>query len=163
MRVLIFNCTHGRSGHSFLSAVFANITAQLKQLGSVEDPATFFDHAIFCTNVTYKDGGSKGGEHSCWLGREQVFSFTSPDLLAVSTPADDLAQLKTQHELAAAWVETVPTFSADRIHVLPSIEHAAQVARSLVSESSQVDVLVTGSLLLVGGMIEAAGLSEVAL
>jgi len=93
--------------------------------------------------VTYRDGASTG------------------DLTAVSTPEDDLLHLRTQHELAAVWADVVPTFPSDRVHVLPSIEHAADFARLL--DSSHIDVLVTGSLILVGGMIEAGGLSKVAL
>ncbi|KAH9947242.1 Mur ligase [Amylocystis lapponica] len=142
-RVLIFNCTHGRSGGKFLDSVFGNLTMQLELHGQEDNPAAFFDHVIFCTNVTYQDGAYKG------------------DLVAVSTPEAELTHLTTQRELAAAWSSLMPTFPSDRIYVLPTIEHAVNIVRAL--DSPQVDVLVTGSLLLVGGMIEAAGLSEVAL
>jgi folylpolyglutamate synthase len=60
-RVLIFNCTNGRSGHSFLSAILVKTAAQLQQYGQSDDHETFFDHVIFCTNVTYADGGFKEG------------------------------------------------------------------------------------------------------
>jgi folylpolyglutamate synthase len=48
---------------------------------------------------------------------------------------------------------------------VPTIEHAVNVVRGLESESNDADVsvLVTGSLHLVGGLIEAASLSDVAL
>jgi folylpolyglutamate synthase len=89
----------------------------------------------------------------------------TPDLTAVSTSEQELAQLSTQKELASAWSELHPSFPRSHIHVLPSIEHAVNVVRGLEFQSngSDVSVLVTGSLHLVGGLIEAASLSHVAL
>jgi hypothetical protein len=62
IRVLIFNCTHGRSGTSFLETVLAKVATQLQLHGSAEVPHAFFDEAVFCTNVTYADGHFKGGK-----------------------------------------------------------------------------------------------------
>ena len=49
-----------------LSSVLTKLSAQL-QSHTEEDQedgeSSFFDHVIFCTNVTYQDGGFKGGEH----------------------------------------------------------------------------------------------------
>ncbi|KAL0577072.1 Folylpolyglutamate synthetase [Marasmius crinis-equi] len=144
--VLIFNCTSGRSGPSFLSAMHGTVGEQLKQNRSDISPGTFFDRVIFCTNVTYADGKFKG------------------DLTAVAIAGDDLKQLRTQNELAGAWRSLLPHFPEDKIHVLPSIEHAISVVRSLENDGAEgVDVLVTGSLHLIGGVIEVAGLSEIAL
>ena len=61
-RVLIFNCTAGRTGASFLSAMVAKIGEQLKAHGRDEDASQFFDRVVFCTNVTYASGSYKGGE-----------------------------------------------------------------------------------------------------
>jgi len=147
-RVLIFNCTNGRSAHALLGTAVAKIAAQLQLHGKAKDANSFFDHVIFCTNVTYTDGGFKG------------------DLTSKSIPEKDLAQLTTQHELAAAWSSLIPTFPSDHIHVLPSIQHAINLLHDIYTEdelSQHVDVLVSGSLHLVGGVIEVAGLSEVAL
>ncbi|KAF9019256.1 FolC bifunctional protein [Hymenopellis radicata] len=143
-RALVFNCTSGRSGPAFLSAVFNKIALQLKLHGSQETPETYFDDVIFCTNVTYADGAFKG------------------DLTSLSTPENELAELTIQHQLADAWIATVPSFSREHIHVLPSVEHAINVVKGL-SKSSPVGVLVSGSLHLVGGVIEVAGLAEAAL
>ncbi|KAI0068812.1 FolC bifunctional protein [Artomyces pyxidatus] len=143
-RVLIFNCTHGRNGSSFLGTILAKAASQLQLHESAELPGTLFDHVIFCANVTFADGHFKG------------------DLTAVSIPEDDLAQLRTQQELAAAWATLMPSFPSQNIHVLPSIEHAVQIVRG-VGKDGIVEVLVTGSLHLVGGLIEVAGLSSVAL
>ncbi|KAH9977894.1 Mur ligase [Lactifluus volemus] len=115
-RILIFNCTNGRSGTSFLETVLTKIEAQIRLHGSGETSHTFFDKVVFCANVTYADGHFKG------------------DLTAVSILEDDLTQLKTQHELAAAWRSLVRTFPEENVH-----------------------------LHLVGGLIEVAGLSDVAL
>ncbi|KAH8999222.1 Mur ligase [Lactarius akahatsu] len=137
--------TRGRSGQSFLGVVLEKIAAQLQLHGSSESPDTFFDKVVFCANVTYADGHFKG------------------DLTSMSIPEDDLARLKTQQELAAAWTSLLPTFPNENVHVLPSIEHAVRAVRDETSNGRPVEVLTTGSLHLIGGLIEVAGLSEVAL
>ena len=86
------------------------------------------------------------------------------ELTTVAMTDDEKLHLKTQRELADAWSSLIPSFSKDSIHVLPSIEHAVNVVRKLeVSGENPVDVLVAGSLHLVGGVVEVAGLSDVAL
>lgn len=75
---------------------------------------------------------------------------------------DELAKLKVQRELAEAWKSLVPTFPADNVHVLPSVQHAVNVVHSLTS-GGEVDVLAAGSLHLVGGVIEVADIGSVAL
>lgn len=168
MRVLIFNCTNGRSAHALLGTAVAKITAQLELHGRAKDAGAFFDHVVFCTNVTYADGGFKGGASPLItphrLGTCETH-WDIADLTSKSIPEKDLAQLTTQHELAAAWAELVPGFPVDNIHVLPSIQHAVNLVHDLraADAQAQVDVLVSGSLHLVGGVIEVAGLSEVAL
>src|ERR1700720_3350840 len=52
IRVLIFNITQERSGISFLAAIIAAQSTQLTLHASDEDPQGFFDHVIFCSNVT---------------------------------------------------------------------------------------------------------------
>lgn len=74
--------------------------------------------------------------------------------------------LRLQRELSEAWSSLAPGFPSSNIYALPSIEHAVGVVKDLegsADEGVQLDVLVTGSLHLVGGMIEMAGLSEIAL
>lgn len=61
LRVLIFNCTNGRSAYALLEAAVTKIAAQLELHGQGRDADAFFDHIVFCTNVTYADGGFKGG------------------------------------------------------------------------------------------------------
>ena len=81
--------------------------------------------------------------------------------------------LKTQHELADAWSTLAPDYPKENINVLASIEHVVRLVRELETTSNStedgritgrpIEVLVTGSLHLVGGVIEVAGLSDVAL
>jgi len=145
-RVLVFNCTSGRSGTSFLGKMQAGISDLLRDHNDATPAASFFDHVIFCTNVTHADGGFKGD-------------------LKVSNDPTDLAHSKTQETLASAWSALIPTFPNSNIHILPSVEHAVNLIRKLDHSKSigPVDVLVTGSLHLVGGVIEVAGLAGVAL
>lgn len=72
---------------------------------------------------------------------------------------NDLAHLKTQREIAEAWSQLLPSYPSSKIHVLASVEAAVKVVRKY----DDVRVLVCGSLHLVGGVIEVAALSEVAL
>jgi folylpolyglutamate synthase len=71
--------------------------------------------------------------------------------------------MKIQTELAEAWSTLAPSFPKSSIHVLPSIEHAIRTVHGLQTSDRPVSVLVTGSLHLVGGVIEVAGLAGVAL
>ena len=81
----------------------------------------------------------------------------------MSIPEDELKYLTVQHELADAWRALAPAFPSENIHVLPSIEHGIRLVRSAQEKRQAVDILVTGSLHLVGGVIEVANLSDVAL
>lgn len=143
-RVLIFNCTSGRSGPAFLGAILDKTRELLLRQGREEKAEEFFGHVIFCSNVTYADGHFKG------------------DLTSRALSNTDLVNLTTQHELATAWSQLIPQFPSAAIHVLPSIEHAIRTVRGL-SNAARIDVLVTGSLHLVGGIIEVAGLASFAL
>ena len=72
--------------------------------------------------------------------------------------------MTTQQALSAAWSSLVPDFDPSNIYVVPSIEHAVrEVERISTISVKPVQVLVTGSLFLVGGVIELIGLSEFAL
>lgn len=93
-----------------------------------------------------------------------LFLFSVVDLTTHAIAESDLAQLKTQQDLASAWKALVPSFPASNVHVLPSIEHAVRIVRGVSGNDKKgVDVLVAGSLHLVGGVIEVADLASVAL
>ncbi|KAK1820576.1 hypothetical protein LTR12_005024 [Friedmanniomyces endolithicus] len=91
-----------------------------------------FQHAIFCTNTTYKGAGYKA------------------DLVSMNTSKDDVDSLRVQRELAHAYDEIDPEA---KVHVLGTIEEAVVRARELAGGNT-AEVLVTGSLHLVGGLIE---------
>jgi folylpolyglutamate synthase len=63
-RALIFNTTHDRKSEELLNGMMEAVGTELsKERGTeTEALAGFFDQAIFCTNSTYKDGLSAGGE-----------------------------------------------------------------------------------------------------
>jgi folylpolyglutamate synthase len=142
---LVFNCTNGRSGESFLGIALKTINERLQELNTRLKADDFFDRVIFCTNVTYADGHFKG------------------DLTTIAIPEGDLETLKTQRQLKEAWSAHLPNFPTSDILVLPSIEHAVRHIDSLHDGGRPVQVLVSGSLHLIGGMIEAAQISDVAL
>lgn len=159
-RILVFNCTGRRSAHPFLETILEHIRDLLLQHERDERVETFFDHVMFCSNVTYADGSFKGGKSARVHDEDIPYNF----LVDLTSRTISSADLTNQHELASSWSQLVPTFPNNAIHVLPSIDHAVQTIRRLSEGSSEkISVLVTGSLHLVGGVIEVAGLSSVAL
>jgi len=132
-------------------------------LGEKISSDSFFDHVIFCTNVTYADGHFKGGRHSVFSDSYRLITFLK-DLTAVAVPTETLTTLAVQHQLASSWSSLMPSFPSSHIHVLPTIEDAVQLTQSInTNPKTPIKVLVTGSLHLVGGLIEAAGLADQAL
>lgn len=91
-----------------------------------------FQHAIFCPNTTYRDAGYKA------------------DLVSINTNKDDVSSLRVQQELARTWDGIDPQ---SIVHVVSTIEEAVCRARD-ISAGRKVEVLTTGSLHLVGGLIE---------
>ena len=162
-RILIFNYTNSRSGDHFLGTIRTKLTDQLRIHCREDQPEHFFDQVIFCTNVTYAGGHFNSGESIVAYGSWPDQTINS-DLATQAMPKGDLEELKTQHQLAVAWSKLYPSYPPDCIHVLPSVEHAVKdVEASKSNSDNRTQVLVTGSLHLVGGVIEVAGLSEVAL
>lgn len=134
--VLIFNTSGGRQSEVLLAAL---LDAGAAAAGSDRTAlGNRFKDVIFCTNVTYTDGHFKG------------------DLTAAAIDPNDLAALATQRALADAWGKLVPGFGGN-VHVVPSIEHAINIVRG---DEGQRAVLVAGSLHLVGGVMEVAGLQN---
>ncbi|QSS52457.1 folylpolyglutamate synthase [Histoplasma capsulatum var. duboisii H88] len=132
-RILIFNQQTrdsvglARALHNTLSLSSANLT---------------FTHAIFCTNVTFKQSGYR------------------PDLVSLNTSASDVETLKVQGALAQAWKELSPS---TEVLAKATIEEAVDVVREIGKAREQecegvreatISALVTGSLHLVGGLLE---------
>lgn len=128
-RVLIFN-QQTRDSVALARALYQTLAESL----GTEQP---FTHAIFCTNVTYKQAGYR------------------PDLVSVNTNASDVANLSVQKTLAASWQEIDP--KAETL-VFATIEEAVEFVRSLAEKQDPkegtIKTLVTGSLHLVGGFLD---------
>jgi folylpolyglutamate synthase len=91
-----------------------------------------------------------------------VFYLACTDLTSVALATTEQVGPTPQDQLKETWSNLVKEFPVDAIHSLPSIEHAIREVRKC-STTHRTDVLVTGSLHLVGGVVEVAGLSSVAL
>lgn len=91
-----------------------------------------FDHVIFCTNVT-----------RAATGYERDFVSHQHD-------PKEVKSLTIQRRFADKWAQLDPFAE---VHVLPTIEEAINYARSLGSTEDKAQVLVTGSLHLVGGAL----------
>ncbi|KAG0033245.1 Folylpolyglutamate synthetase [Podila clonocystis] len=97
-----------------------------------------FDHAIFTPAITFASNTYKG------------------DLVNNNTPMD--LELKTQKTLAACWAKQVAIAGGGKVAttVLPSIEHSVNWIDDY-AKSEDIQVLVTGSLHLVGGVQSVLG------
>lgn len=128
-RVLIFN-QQTRDSIALARALHQTLSDAL----GAEKP---FTHAIFCTNVTYKDAGYR------------------PDLVSVNANASDVEKLSVQTTLAHTWQTIDPTCE---VLVRGTIEEAVEYVRALAEptgdDESDVKALVTGSLHLVGGFLD---------
>lgn len=123
-RVLVFN-QQTRDAPALAKRLHDTLSAALKD-------GRPFRHAIFCPNTTYKDAGYKA------------------DLVSINTNKDDVSNLRVQNELAKSWDSIDPEAS---VHVVSTIEEAVGLARQL-ADCKPTNVLATGSLHLVGGLIE---------
>ncbi|KAJ5389563.1 Folylpolyglutamate synthase [Penicillium cataractarum] len=132
-RILIFN-QQTRDSTALARALHETLSAALES-------GTPFTHALFCTNITYKQAGFR------------------PDLVSMNTNADDLELLRIQKSLAAAWNEIDPNAQT---RVFGTIEEAVDFAREVAAEERKVIqkdeapvmTFVTGSIHLVGGFLD---------
>lgn len=123
-RILIFN-QQTRDASSLAKRLHDTLATALRD----QHP---FQHAIFCPNTTYRNAGYKA------------------DLVSINTNKDDVNSLRVQQELAKTW-DGID--SQSKVHVVSTIEEAVALARDL-SAGRKAEVLTTGSLHLVGGLIE---------
>lgn len=133
-RVLIFN-QQTRDADSLAKKLHSTLTSALQSTLSSNDATVQpFTHVVFCTNETYVDAGYKA------------------DLTSINTNAADVEALSVQNALANTWTEVDP---AAHVKVVRTVEEAIRIARGVAKdEKQQVEVLVTGSLHLVGGVVE---------
>jgi folylpolyglutamate synthase len=135
-KVLVFNCTGPRDGDALLGPL-AKIQSEVN-----------FDQAVFTPAITFASNTYKG------------------DLVNNNTALD--LELKTQKTLAQCWVKQVDLAGRSeqepetKTTVLPSIEHTVNWIDDFVQSETahgadQIQVLVTGSLHLVGGVQSVLG------
>lgn len=126
-RVLVFNCTHGRDSDRLLS-----IIAKIQ-------PKIHFDHVVFSTNITYKEGYTADNTNKT-VSLEEVTSV--------------------QQALAQSWRKQVPDFNQQNIHTTDTIEDAIDFTVELAKNNGdkQVQVLTTGSLIMVGNTLTVLGI-----
>ncbi|CAG8438844.1 8593_t:CDS:10 [Ambispora gerdemannii] len=132
-RILLFNCTGKRSGLDLLKVITAS-------------PYIQFDYAVFCANVVYSDNHSEPDSKGPALS---TISLTNQE----SFKNDWLSLIAQQ--------ETNNNILEQRAHLFPSIEHAINWIKEYVvrgtENNTHVQVLVSGSLHLVGGVLEVLG------
>ncbi|KAL2885825.1 Folylpolyglutamate synthase [Ceratocystis lukuohia] len=122
-KVLIFNQQDRKEAVDFLDTMYRII----------RDNKVHFSHVVFCTNVT-KDPKTK-------------------DLVNHQADTENIQALTVQNNLASKWRQIDPTAS---ISVAPTVNDALDIARELTSglrDVEGVEVLVTGSLHLVGAVL----------
>ncbi|POW06218.1 hypothetical protein PSTT_09127 [Puccinia striiformis] len=100
----------------------------------------FFDQVIITSNTTYSDGKFKS------------------DLRSVATDTQSDPDHLIQHEIAEAW-KSIPK-STRNVMVTGSIEQAVQEVVKQNKSSRSTSVLVTGSLHLIGGLLDVAGFED---
>lgn len=127
-RVMIFNQQARTEAPDFLASI-RDATRR-----SAGKPS--FDHVIFCTNVT-----------RAATGYERAFVNHQHD-------PEEVKSMTVQRRFADKWSQLDPTAV---VQVMPTIEEAINYARrledELEGEGDKVQVLVTGSLHLVGGAL----------
>ena len=176
-RVLVFN-QQTRDAVALARALHETL-AQTSSAGDIFRP---FTHVVFCTNVTFKDGGYKA------------------DLVSLNANGKDVEDLSVQTSLARAWrdieqqrqrqqrQEQSSSSAETVVRVLKTIEHAVDYVNELAAscgvngdvaqisstgtrdrggtraaekeEGEEVVVFVTGSLHLVGGLLEVLEVLE---
>ncbi|CAI4065132.1 hypothetical protein SUVZ_08G2660 [Saccharomyces uvarum] len=105
--------------------------ALIDNLYASVSPDVSFDDVIFTTNVTWKSGSY------------------SADLVSMNTSKEDVENLKVQELLAKDWSAIDNNHAG--VHVTPNIETANELIEK--SYDCPVEIFVTGSLHLVGGLL----------
>ncbi|KAL8905243.1 MAG: hypothetical protein Q9207_002752 [Kuettlingeria erythrocarpa] len=130
-RVLLFN-QQTRDAPALARALHSTLVASMgTSLGTVHP----FTHAVFCTNLTYQDDGYR------------------PDLVAINSDQAKVAALEVQKALKDTWLQLD---GSTEVEVKGTIEEAIRWVRGVAQKggSEEVEVLVTGSVHLVGGFLE---------
>ncbi|MCJ1391025.1 Folylpolyglutamate synthetase [Xylographa bjoerkii] len=138
-RILLFN-QQTRAGLPLLKTLRGLLSDQLQE-------AHPFSHVIFCSNITFADSGFR------------------PDLVSINVSEKVLEDLSVQKELAQGWEDI--DGGGSEVFVVRTIEDAVEKARQIASSwtggnaqrggstgEGDIKVLVTGSVHLIGGVLE---------
>lgn len=130
VRILLFN-QQKRDASALANALHRTLASALHD----EQP---FTHAVFCTNITFKEEGYR------------------PDLMSMNTSSAAVEGLDVQRALAETWTRIDPKAV---VEVKGSIEEAVGWCRNVAEAEKgdgkeEVMVLVTGSVHLVGSFLE---------
>lgn len=133
IRVLLFN-QQTRDADALARALHRTLADALQD----DSP---FSHAVFCSNVTFQETGFR------------------PDLVSINADIQAVNKLAVQKRLAETWRGIDAT---TEVNVVRSIEEAVRWVRAiagkadgeLLPEPGEAQVLVTGSVHLVGGFLE---------
>lgn len=106
----------------------------LDTMNSVLNGSVQFEDAIFTTNVTWSSGSY------------------SADLVSMNTSKEEVDTLKVQKDLSQKWDKL---HRSSNLHVTASIQESVDHINNLGNEP--VDIFVTGSLHLVGGLLVVLG------
>lgn len=135
-RILLFN-QQTRDASALASTLHTTLAATLND----QNP---FTHTVFCSNLTFRDAGFR------------------PDLVSLNNNETVVQELEVQKKLAKTWRRID---DQAKVAVKGSIEEAVEWIRSVAAETgnegiegeaeaAHVQVLVTGSVHLVGGFLE---------
>ena len=133
IRVLLFN-QQTRDADALARALHRTLADALQD----DSP---FSHAVFCSNVTFQETGFR------------------PDLVSINADIQAVNKLAVQKRLAETWRGIDAT---TEVNVVRSIEEAVRWVRAIAGkadgeflpEPGEAQVLVTGSVHLVGGFLE---------
>ncbi|PLW14938.1 hypothetical protein PCASD_17378 [Puccinia coronata f. sp. avenae] len=134
-KILIFNCTFGRQPRDLLDGLLNFWTLNSHKTGN-----EFFDQVIITSNTTYSDGKFKSDLRS-------VAQDTQPD-----------SDQRIQHEIAEAWC-SIPN-ATKNVMITDSIQRAVDEVSGQSTPPRHTAVLVTGSLHLIGGLLDVLGLED---
>ena len=125
-RILLFN-QQVRDANALAKALHTTLAAALQD----ERP---FTHAVFCTNITFKEAGYR------------------PDLMSLNMSGKAIDALEVQNGLAETWRGID---EQTKVEVKGTIEEAVEWCRDIArDDEDKVMVLITGSTHLVGGFLE---------
>lgn len=178
-RILLFNqqtrdaTALARALHTALSGALAPLISSSTDNTTIASPKPLFTHAIFSTNVTYASTGDSTGRYKPDL----ISINTAASVVSGLQVQKELAGVWGELEAQDSAMEEAETNRGDEksaktcdVRVCGSISEAVDLVRSIVGDSNEkregnveeeeqdrqeaTSVFVTGSLHLVGGVLE---------